>query len=747
MQLTLYTSDFTGKESNTIYPHKIKVKDSASFLSAITKDHVCACYKNNHRSNKNFIESDTVMLDVDNDLSDNPKDWIDPDSMASFLPGVSLVITPSRHNLIVKGTLSARPRFHVYLPITVIKNADTYAALKQKILTTFPFFDKGAMDAARFVYGNNAKDIIWQNGSVTIDQYLSIPADTSTICEGNRNNHMSQFAGKVVKRYGFTDKARQIFDLEAQKCDPPLDRDELDKVWQSASKFGDKVSNEAGYIPPTIYNDVFGTVPSPLKPDDYSDIGEGMCLARNCHNQLKYSDGTDYIRFVKDHWIETKAQQFAAAEEFLKIQLSDALSDLKKAKEALETVGLSEIQVQAAKKSPANFQDNQLHAALNYYSAQQYLAFVMKRRDMKYVKAALEAAKPLLEINTEDLDADPFLLNTPAGTYDLRKGLSGIKPHDPLDLITKITRVSPGNDGEDLWLGSLDKTFEGDQELIDYVHKVVGLSAIGKVFVEALVISYGTGSNGKSTFWNSINAVLGSYGGQLSADTLTVHSRSNTKPEMAELKGKRLVIAAELKEGVRLDTSMIKQLCSTDQVYAEKKYKSPFGFKPTHTLVLYTNHLPRIGANDPGTWRRLIVIPFDATITGSSDIKNYSDYLVHNAGPAILKWIIEGAKQVINEDYDLTLPTCVQDAIDAYRESNDWLTHFIEDCCEVDKTYSEKSGPLYQQYRQYAQANGEFIRSTQDFYSSLEIAGFDHYRSNKGKYVKGLRLNTDFTGI
>lgn len=92
---------------------------------------------------------------------------------------------------------------------------------------------------------------------------------------------------------------------------------------------------------------------------------------------------------------------------------------------------------------------------------------------------------------------------------------------------------------------------------------------------------------------------------------------------------------------MRLNTSNIKQLCSTDEIAAEKKYKDPFRYVPTHTLVLYTNHLPKVGAIDKGTWRRLIVIPFLATIEGNKDVKNYADYLFENAGGAVLKWILE----------------------------------------------------------------------------------------------------------
>ena len=141
----------------------------------------------------------------------------------------------------------------------------------------------------------------------------------------------------------------------------------------------------------------------------------------------------------------------------------------------------------------------------------------------------------------------------------------------------------------------------GDRELIDYVQEIVGLAAIGKVYIEALIIAYGEGRNGKSTFWNTISRVLGTYSGNMSADTLTVDCKRNVKPELAEAKGKRLIIAAELEEGMRLNTSNVKQLCSTDEIYAEKKYKDPFSYVPSHTLVLYTNHLPKVGAMDAGT--------------------------------------------------------------------------------------------------------------------------------------------------
>ena len=273
---------------------------------------------------------------------------------------------------------------------------------------------------------------------------------------------------------------------------------------------------------------------------------------------------------------------------------------------------------------------------------------------------------------------------------------------------------------------------------------IVGLAAIGKVFLEAIIIAYGEGRNGKSTFWNTVARVLGTYSGQMSADTLTVGIKRNVKPEMAELKGKRLVIAAELEEGMRLNTSMIKQLCSTDEIFAEKKYRDPFKFIPSHTLVLYTNHLPKVGASDAGTWRRLIVIPFNAKIEGSSDVKNYTDYLVQNAGEAVMQWIIEGAEKVIAREFCIPVPECVKNAISAYRDNNDWLSIFLSEVCEKDEGYREKSGDVYYAYREYCSRNGEWARSTSDFYTALEQQGIVRVRSNRGKYLCGIRLRHEW---
>lgn len=744
---TIYSSDYTGNPGNCSYPHKHTITDLETLKGAVTHDYVCAEYRNNYRNGENFIGTDCLPVDCDNDHSENPDDWVMPADVFEAFPGVTFAVHYSRSNMREKNGKAARPKFHVLFPIDRMTNATAYSNMKKLVNTVFPYFDTNALDAARFFFGTSNSEVELYEGSINLTEFFEEDFDAdmpghgmpSVIPEGSRNATMSRFAGRVIKKYGDTEEAYNAFIEQASKCDPPLDDKELSTIWHSAQKFFARVSQQDGYVDPGTYNSDVS-----YKPGDYSDVGQAEVLAKHFSNELRYSPATHFIRYNEHYWQESEPGAQAVAHELTRRQLAEASANLFTALRKLESNGGQDVLKNTTKaKAEAIMNPAQMEAYHEFLEAQTYHKYVLHRRDSKNITSTLRESRPMLEISPRDLDNNPFLLCTPAATYDLRKGLEGAQEHNPEDFITKITTVSPGNKGAQIWDDCLNLIFCNDRELIDYVQMICGLAAIGQVFLEALIIAYGSGRNGKSTFWNAVARVLGLYSGNISADTLTVGCRRNVKPEMAETKGKRLLIAAEMQEGARLNDSTVKQLCSTDDIFAEKKYKDPFSFTPCHTLVLYTNHLPRVSASDDGIWRRLIVIPFNAKIEGKSDIKNFGDYLYNNAGDAILSWIIEGAKKVIDADYKFKLPECVQRAIDEYRIQNDWFTHFLEDKCEIDPKYRVSSSELYQTYRTYCMDTNEYVRSTTDFYFALEKAGFTKLNVSGRKFIKGLRIKVD----
>ncbi len=746
MTFTIYSADCIGNPGNCSYPHKHTVTDVESLKKAVSRDYVCAEYRDNYRSGGNFIGSACLPVDCDNDHSEDPADWITPADVCAAFPDITFAVHYSRNHMREKSGRSARPKFHVLFPIERMTDAAAYSDMKKLVNAIFPYFDTKALDTARFFFGTADPEVELYQGKMTLSEYLysedfdaDMPNNAQTIPEGSRNTTMSRFAGRVLKKYGDCDKAYRAFLEESGKCVPPLEEQELSTIWHSAQKFYAKVREQEGYIPPEQYND-----DTSYKPDDFSDVGQAEVLAKHFSGELRYSPATHHIRYNGRYWQESEPGAQAVAQELTRRQMREATAEMFAAIAAMDACGAQDILATHSKaKAESLMNEKQAEAYDAFLSAKAYQSYVVQRRLSKNITATLKESRPMLEITPQALDANPYLLCTPDATYDLRLGMAGARAHSSADFITKTTTVSPSDHGGQIWLDCLDTIFCGDRELVDYVQLICGLAAVGKVAVEALIIAYGSGRNGKSTFWNAISRVLGLYSGNISADTLTVGCRRNVKPEMAEIKGKRLLIAAEMQEGARLNDSTVKQLCSVDDIFAEKKYKDPFSFAPSHSLVLYTNHLPRVSASDDGTWRRLIVIPFQAKIEGKSDIKNYGDYLYQNAGESILAWVIEGAKKVIDLDYKFPVPAIVQKAIDDYRAQNDWFGNFLEEKCEIGEGLRESSSALYQMYRDYCADTNEYVRSTADFYTALEGAGFERLQLKRKRYFAGLRLKTD----
>ena len=733
----IYSSNQREDKFNVIYEREFEIDNEELLAEAISYDYVCAKYKNNERSNENFICSDCIAMDIDNNHSDNPQQWITPEKVAENFNSVQFAIHYSRNHLKSKNEKSARPKFHVLFPIKEVTNADEYSAMKKEVFNQFPYFDKNALDAGRFFFGTANPEVEFFYGSITLDTFLARIAEQQVVNQGQRNNTMHNIACKLVTRYGDTSEAYKSFIEHSQRCKPPLSYNELQNIWNGAVKsYRNNILTNENYIAPEIFN-----FSSALKPEDYSDIGQAKILAREYNDRLRYSEIGTFLTYENGCWHENEVKGQGLAQYLTDRQLKEAENWIDAIQTEIKNSGTQNIIDNAKKSCASNLLNSSQELLLSkLQQAEEYRKFVMQRRDIRFIKSALSAVKPMISVKPDELDSNEFDLNTPAGTYDLRLGLQGLREHDPNDLITKITAVAPSDIGMDIWLDFLNTIFQGNEALIDFVQDTIGLTAIGKVYNENIIIAYGNSCNGKSTFYNTIANVLGNYSGTISSESLTAGYRGNSNAERAEMKGKRIIIASELEEGKRLNTATLKQLCSTDKIHAERKFEAPFEFNPSHSLVLYTNYKPEISANDIGTWRRIIIIPFKTQIGSKQDIKNYSDYLFKNAGGAILKWIIEGAYKVIKKGFKLTPPEVVANEISDYKDDNDWFSDFIEQCCELDPSYTARSQELYDTYCNYCNNRGVNVHSTTDFYSALETIQCSRFKEKRIRMFKGIRL-------
>jgi hypothetical protein len=199
-----------------------------------------------------------------------------------------------------------------------------------------------------------------------------------------------------------------------------------------------------------------------------------------------------------------------------------------------------------------------------------------------------------MPVRVVELDSDPQLLNVSNGTIDLRTGL--LREHRREDLITKLVPVQYDPAAAcPLWLAFLEEVTGGNQDLLRYMQRAVGYSLTGNTVEHAVFLLYGTGSNGKSTFLESVRYLLGDYA-QTAAFTTFMVSRQSSGPrnDLAQLQCARFVTASESEEGSRLAESFVKQVTGGDMVTARFLYGEHFEFRPQFKLWLGTNHKPAV---------------------------------------------------------------------------------------------------------------------------------------------------------
>lgn len=244
---------------------------------------LCAKYKGNERGIANFQYSDCIPMDCDNDHSDNLEDWKGPEDVQKAFPSVAFAVCFSRNHMKEKDGKAARQKFHCYFPIGRISCAEQYVALKKHIRKTFPEFDANALDAGRFLFGVENPQVMYFKGKKTVDKLF--------ILAGERNGTLHKKACQLIKRHGEVE-AKAHFDAEAAKCVPPLERQELDAIWQSAQKYGREMRSTEGYIPP----EQFGASQEylkKLKPEDnkaypWTELGAGQLFADFYKDVLRY---------------------------------------------------------------------------------------------------------------------------------------------------------------------------------------------------------------------------------------------------------------------------------------------------------------------------------------------------------------------------------------------------------------------------------------------------------------------------
>lgn len=349
----------------------------------------------------------------------------------------------------------------------------------------------------------------------------------------------------------------------------------------------------------------------------------------------------------------------------------------------------------------------------------------------------LAQADARIAATTDQWDADPMLLNTPAGIVDLRTG--DVSSSDPAAYCSKITGTSPAYIVPDdcLWLCFLRRICDGREDLVAYLQRALGYSLTGKTVEEVLFFLFGTGANGKSKLLEAIAGVLGDYHEAASMESFVASKFDQHPTDLAKLRGARFVSASETEEGRRWSEAKIKSITGGDAISARFMRQDFFTFRPQLKLWVAGNHKPSVRSVDQAMRRRLQLIPFTVTIPEEERDKDLSEKLKAE-WPIILRWMIEGCLEW--QRVGLQPPECVRVATDAYLAAEDVFGTWLAECTIKDPRGQVTTKDLWASWKKYVERTDERSVTMKRFSQLLQERGYEHGKDRYGSFYNGLGL-------
>lgn len=360
--------------------------------------------------------------------------------------------------------------------------------------------------------------------------------------------------------------------------------------------------------------------------------------------------------------------------------------------------------------------------------------------------AMLKEAEHLdcIPVTNSDFDQNDFYFNTRSGVVDLlNKKMLG---HNADLMLSKIAPFEISYDRPQLWLKFLSEVFENDQEVIDYIQRVLGYAITGSMSERCMFVLIGDGMNGKSVFLDIARQALGSYATTSNINILLDKKMQNNANmgDVARLNGMRMVVTNEAELNDKLKESAIKTMTSgSDNIVARFLYGEEFEFEPKMKIFMASNYKPRIIGTDLGIWSRIKMILFNVTFDGDKQDKNIKEKLSKEI-PQILGWIIKGYYEW--KKYGLREPEKFKSAKREYRSEMDIVQKWLDENCVIDSNARENATALYENFVHFVKRNNEFLLTKTMF--GLNLSKKFEKKPYLGRvYYVGLRLDPDLTNV
>lgn len=267
--------------------------------------------------------------------------------------------------------------------------------------------------------------------------------------------------------------------------------------------------------------------------------------------------------------------------------------------------------------------------------------------------------------------SDITLINLLNGTLQIDQNGFRLREHRQEDFLHYILNFEYDPKAECPKFEQYLERVQPDSSTRDILAEYVGYVFTRHLKLEKLLLLYGGGANGKSVFFDIINALLGK-------ENISNYSLKNLGEEhnRAQIVNKLLNYGSEIRGNIDLD--VLKQMASGEPVQARLKYGNSFITDRYAKLAFNCNELPAKVEHNEAYFRRFLIIPFEVTIPKEERDPELAPSIIAKELPGVLNWVLVGLNRLLRSQ-SFSSSEKVDAALRTYRTESDSVALFLEE--------------------------------------------------------------------
>lgn len=384
-----------------------------------------------------------------------------------------------------------------------------------------------------------------------------------------------------------------------------------------------------------------------------------------------------------------------------------------------------------------------------------------------YREVIIKAAKNKFcdESILDKIDQNQFKIRFANGTYDLNEHkLYNGTPEDYLSKKLPIEYIDYSN---------APQSIKNIEEFLDQIFPKPEIKAyflnmycsifVGKNIHKNILFWTGSGDNGKSIMQHLFEKMLGKLSVKIET-TIFTGKKSNIGtpiPELSRAKPPvRFLMMEEPDSYETFQIGVLKRITGSDAIIARDLYQKGSEIReyiPTFKIALICNMIPKVEMSDQAFWNRVKIIPFLAVFLDEDNpllpksLKEqkakflfkkdrHFDQKLNSLAPIFAWYLINWFKIKCPLNTNFVEPTDVKIATENFKNSNDIIFRFIQDCIEFNDEGQLSADAAYLHFQQWYKDEGiKTIKPSRDAFKNYCVKFFN-VEDKSCKIWCGIRL-------